>query len=56
MEGKGLLMLARMELRKEVHDHFIITGIKGKWRMIYLSKSHHTDNNQPKQDILKPKT
>ena len=28
MEDKGLLMLARMVLRKEVLDHFIITDIE----------------------------
>jgi hypothetical protein len=29
MEGKGKLMVARMELPKELYDHFIITSIKG---------------------------
>ena len=29
MEIKGLLMVTRMELPKEAHDHFVITGIEG---------------------------
>ena len=36
MEGKGLLMVACMELPREVHGHFIITGIKGN--ALYFTK------------------